>query len=189
MGPTRGGIRKRLRHAAVYLSGLGVCGPAAAQVQPASHTADLVLQTQYDSVVSLQAMRGNVVVLVYGDREGSTYMSSYVKAVRERWPAGGADAVRLVEAADLRGVPGVMKGYAKGRFRQPTSSGSRRVPVVLDWRGDIARRFGATGKLANAYVLDGDGIFRWTDAGTGTPEQVAAFLAAVEAARKPVRDP
>jgi hypothetical protein len=189
MGPTRSSIPKRLRYAALCLYGLGVHGPAAAQGPSPSHTADLVLQTQYDSVVSLQAMRGNVVVLVYGDREGSRYMSSYVKAVRERWPAGGADAVRLIEAADLRGVPGVMKGYAKSRFRQPTSSGARRVPVVLDWRGDIARRFGATEKLANAYVLDEDGTFRWTDAGTGTPEQVAALLAAVEAARKLVRDP
>jgi hypothetical protein len=162
---------------AFVLAALFLSLPAATAAQQAA-AGDLVLQTQYDSAVAFAGLRGDVVALVYADREGSGHTSPYVRAARDRWEAGG-DGPRLLQAADLRGVPGVLKGYARGRFRQPTSSGARRTAVLLDWRGDIAARFGAQPKLANVYVLDADGRLVWSASGTGSAEEVASFMTAV----------
>jgi hypothetical protein len=150
---------------------------------------DIALQTQYDTLVSLHSMRGHVVALIYGDQDGSSQMGAYVRAARERWPADSVPAPRVLQAADLRAVPGLLKGYARGRFRRPTSTGARRTPVLLDWGGDIARAFGAEPKLANVYVIGADGTLRWKHAGSGTPENTAAFLAALSAELGEVRQP
>jgi hypothetical protein len=162
--------------------------PALAQAQPPA-TGDIVLQTQYDTTVSLHAARGQVVALIYGDQGGSSLMGAYVRAARERWPDDSLPAPRVLQAADLRGVPGLLRGYAKGRFTRPTSTGGRRTPVLLDWAGLIARQFGAEPKLANVYIIGPDGELRWKHAGSGTPEHTASFIAALSDALRDVRRP
>jgi hypothetical protein len=167
----------------VVVAAATTSGSAHAQPGPAAH-GDIALQTQYDTTVSLRALRGQVVALIYGDQGGSSLMGAYVRAARERWPADSVPAPRVLQAADLRGIPGLLRGYAKGRFTRPTTTGARRTPVLLDWGGDIARQFGAEPKQANVYIFGADGELRWRHAGTGTPEHTAAFLAALSDAMR-----
>ena len=163
-------------------------GPLSAQARPAA-SADIVLQTQYDTTVSLQALRGQVVALIYGDQGGSSVMGAYVRAAREHWPGEVEPAPHVLQAADLRGVPGLLKGYAKGRFTRPTTSGARRAAVLLDWGGSIARQFGAEPKLANVYIIAADGELVWRDSGTGAPEHTPSFNAALSEALREERHP
>ncbi len=153
---------------------LGISVQLVGQTPVGAPAPDLVLRDQYDSTFALGTTRGTVVVLVCGDRRGNRYMAAYSRAVRERFPG-----VRVVSVANLRGVPSLMRGMVRGRFRGEEADGSRKGSVLLDWTGAVARHLGWRSDLTNVYVIDASGVLRFRAAGAGTGEEVAGLLAAV----------
>src|SRR5450755_4811911 len=85
-------------------------------VNVGSPAGPLVLTDQYDHEWSLTAMRGAVVLLIDGDREGNKFNSEWGRAVRDRYKDVGADRLKIVYVAHLSSVPGFMKGFVKGKF-------------------------------------------------------------------------
>jgi len=86
--------------------------------------------------------------------------------------------VAINDFAQLRGVPFFVKGSVRRRFQAARPDGSPRTSVLLDWDGAIARRIGFQEHLANAYVIDRDGVMRFAGAGRGEDAEVAALLEA-----------
>jgi hypothetical protein len=159
--------------------------PVSAQVanaQAVGASAELTLQTQYDSVVSLAAYRGQVVLLLYGDRHGSRHMGTYGRGLREHWAVREETPFAVLSAADLRAVPRPLRGFALRQFRQQRKDGGRQGAVLLDWRGEIADLWGARAEVANVYVFGRDGRLRWRGGGMGRPEEVAQTVQALTAA-------
>src|SRR5512140_3802902 len=74
----------------------------AAAAQVGSLAPDFALKDQWDHEVQLSLQRGRPVLLIYGDRLGSDYMSVWAEAVRES-PA--ASQVNVIRIANLRAVP------------------------------------------------------------------------------------
>lgn len=157
----------------LFVAALLAAGTARAQV--GTEAPDVTLRDQYDSVFTLRALRGSVVVLVGGDREGYRYMDPYIAALRERYGA----AVRAVKFLHARGVPFFMRGYVRGRWRGTTAAGTPVSPVLLDWGGAIGRGLGWQNEHTNVYVIDGGGVLRFHAAGRGAEAEVVALLAAV----------
>lgn len=148
-----------------------------AQLAPGTPAPTFTLRDQYDSVSTLDSMRGHVVLLVVGDRRGNQYMGAYTRPVRERF---SAEQLRIVPIANLRGVPFFVKGSVRGRFRGTTPEGRPRSPVLLDWNGTIARLYGFRSDLTNVYLIDAGGTLRYAAAGQGAAAEVGRLLEAVE---------
>jgi len=98
--------------------------------------------------------------LIDGDREGSKFNGVWGRAARDRYKQD----IKIVFAAHLSSVPGFMHGFVRGKFlsKDPSHPTGR---VLLDWNGAIARKFGFHDNVANVYVIDRDGVLRYTGSG------------------------
>jgi len=172
--------------AVLTLALLAPVAPAFAQAAVGTQAPDFTLNDQYDSASTLQAWRGEAVLIVAGDRHGNQYMSAYVRAVRARYERG---QLRVVQVAHLRGVPFFLKGSIRGRFRGTNADGTLKTPVLLDWGGVLARTYGFQESLTNVYLVDSRGVLRYVGAGRGTDEHVREVLDAVAMVAGAVSEP
>jgi len=155
---------------------------------------DFALPDPNDRWFKLSEHADSVLVLIVTDREGSRYSSTWGRAARlAADSARAADSagvgVRIWPVADLRGVPGFLRGYVKGKFK-PASQPVREV--LLDWKGVMAQIFALEPNVANAFVLDPTLRLQYAAHAVGSPEELAQFRAAIRAvidtasrARKP----
>ena len=150
--------------------------PAAAPVP------EFTLRDQFDRPFGLRDHGDSVVVLICSDREGSQWTSAWSRAAYAAADssrrATGSSRVRVSIrfAADLRGVPGFLHGFVKGKFKP---AGRPANPVLLDWDGVIARTLGLTPHVANVFVLDASLKPAYVAAGQGRPDELGAFRAAL----------
>jgi hypothetical protein len=145
----------------------------AAAAQVGSIAPDFTIKDQYDLEVQLSLQRGKPVLLIYGDRLGSDYMSVWAAAMRESPVASSVNVIRI---ANLRAVPAAFHRYVKRKFQSPNEEGMPNSPVLLDFDGAVAKIFGFTDDLTNVYLIDKKGILRYTACGKGTPEQTRRLL-------------
>lgn len=76
-----------------------------------------------------------------------------VRAVPGAATTRKAPAVRVVAAASAPGVPGPIRSMIAFQLRRAAPD----TPVWLDWKGDLARRFGLVPGKPNAVVISADG--------------------------------
>ncbi len=158
---------------------LAVCtamGSSAATIGSAAP--DFSINDQYDHPIQLSSYRGKPVLVIYGDRKGSDYMGAWVQAVRPELKAAG---VKIIQAANLKAVPGFMQGFVKRKFLGKTANGQPSPPVILDWNGQIASAYGFRDSVTNVYLIDGRGVLKFSASGTGSPEEARPLAEAMKA--------
>jgi len=138
------------------------------------------LQDQYDQEFDLSKYRDTVVLLIYGDREGSEFNGEWLKAVNERYNQPGHAQVKLVLIANLEGVPGFVHGFVKKRFQGTTPQGNPKRSVLLDWEGVVAQLYGFQQGLSNVYLIDHHGLLRYMAAGRGAPQDLEPLFQAID---------
>ncbi|MGL6073628.1 MAG: TlpA family protein disulfide reductase [Fimbriiglobus sp.] len=152
---------------------------------------ELVLEDQFERRQDLAAHRGNVVVLVYGDRRASDACRKFGEKMHILFhPTAEGQApekARSAPVADLEGVPmgkrspdalfipvastGTVPGLVKDVIRAQIKKGSPDVPVWLDFNGLMEKNFGLRGGEPNLVVFDGQGRLRMKI--NGTPDAKA----------------
>ena len=163
---------------------------AASPSKPADgQPANLVLEDQFERRQDLAAYRGEVVVLVYGDRQGTDACRELGEklhvlfhptavgqpAVKARTapvaplagvPEGGRSPdVVVVPVACASGVPGVVRDL----IRSGVKKASPDVPVWLDFGGAMEKDFGLRAGEPNIAVFDAVGRLRFKV--NGNPDQ------------------
>lgn len=162
LGPT--GVLVWLRSAAL------LAGTLIASLSGAEETARLRFEIpdQFDRTHSHEALRGRIVLLIASDRRGSQYQEAWADALRASVAGRGAtEAVYLIEAADLRGVPFFMKGSVKKRFPS-----EKHQWVLMDWKGVLARTFEFEPDACNVLLFDRSGHLLHQSAGWDVNRQV-----------------
>ena len=162
----------KICHTLVLFSGL-VSMLAAAAAPVGSIAPDFTIKDQYDHDVELSSLRGKPVLLIYGDRLGSDYMSAWAAAVRK---SALAPSVNVIRIANLRAVPSLMRSFVKRQFSKSDAQGKPNSPVLLDWDAGLAKIYGFTEDLTNVYLIDEKGILRYTACGKGTPEETSRLV-------------
>lgn len=130
------------------------------------------LKDQYDKFFKLSQLRGTVVLMIYGDREGAQYNGKWGTVVNEKYNSGGNQQVRVVPIANLDAVPRPFRSYAQGKFKGTHADGTPNRSVLLDWDGGVAKLYGFREGLSNLYLVDRDGVLRYSTAGKGMPGEV-----------------
>jgi hypothetical protein len=181
-------------------------GVALAQQQapPSFATPDVAMADQFERPHDVAEHRGDVVVLIYGDRAsaeankalGARLHVHFHPAAQGLPPAQARRAparpvpgqpagtrtpdVLAVPVACVGKVPGVVRALIRGQIR----SGSPDVPVWLDFADAMKTQFGLKAGVPNVVVLDAAGRYRYAAAGAPTAEGFERLVGAVEALRR-----
>jgi hypothetical protein len=124
------------------------------------------LEDQYERKWQHSDFQSSLVIYVISDRTGYSYSSNWTKPLVEQY----RNRVRFVPVADVRGVPGFLKGYIRSQFKKEFS-----YPVLLDWEGTVTTGIRFTAGLPNLAIVDASRTVRYLTAGTGTRQQINAF--------------
>jgi hypothetical protein len=136
------------------------------------------LQDQFGTAHSDAEFRGEVLVLLAGDREGSKHTRAWKEALKAALSGvPGAEGVRFAGLADLRGVPGFLRGMVRSRFPKEPERW-----VMLDWEGLFGKGYGLERGACTVLIFDAQGRFAHRTSGKEPdPKAVEAAAAAVRA--------
>jgi hypothetical protein len=166
---------------------------AAVQVNaqpPAQKATELVLEDQFDRKADLADLRGQVVILVYGDRKATDLCKTVGESLHVCWhpeakgqPPAKAQAAPVVPLENLKPgqvspnvvvVPVACCGKVPGPIQKPIRSqiakASPDAVVWLDFGNTMKTMFGQTAGEPNLAVFDAAGQLRFRF--NGTPDQV-----------------
>ena len=177
---------------------LALGGVACSQVPPAAPVAaavaeakpvELVVEDQFSRRQDLAAHRGDVVVLVYGDRKGMDSCKELGAKLHVVFHPTAADQTpekaRKAPVVALEGLAagtrspdalilpvaaaGNIPGVVKDIIRAQVKKASPDVPVWLDFTGVMEKQFGMRAGEPNIVVFDGAGRLKLKI--NGTPDQ------------------
>lgn len=111
------------------------------------------LEDQFEAEHSDAEVRDVVAVVIAAGRKGREHTTPWGDAVRERLGERIASGlVAVVPVADLRGVPGFLKGRIRGRF--PEENGRW---VLMDWKGRFAEAYALEEEAVSLLLFDAGG--------------------------------
>lgn len=117
------------------------------------------LKDQYNRSYNVRFPRDKVLILVFGDRKGSSQIESWVRPLYERY----TDSVDIYGVAELSAVPSLMQGVVRQIFKSQI-----RFSVMLDWSGKVSKSYSYQPGKANVILINkkGEILFRQTGAAT-----------------------
>ncbi len=154
--------------------------PLSAQPPAAPKPVELVLEDQFERKADLADLRGNVVVLVFGDRKGTDACRALGEQLHVCWhptakgqPPAKAQIAPVVPLEGLKPgqvapnvivVPiaccGKVPAAVRPAIRNGVAKGSPDVVVWLDYADTVKTLFGLTAGETNVAVIDATGVAR-----------------------------
>jgi hypothetical protein len=160
--------------------GVGLAGAPAAL--PA-----LAFEDQEGHTLDLESLRGRVVVIVYGTRDGLDHHAEWGRRLHGELIGGGlyrssdppeGRPVRILALAQMGGIPPTFRPVIRAFVRGHVPAG---FSLYLDWEDRMSRLFGAHRALSTVVVSDRDGTVRLVT--TGLPRE-DTLRGVVEAVRR-----
>lgn len=134
------------------------------------------LQDQFGRDYSEAKFANKIVVLTVADREGGQFSGAWTQAIAAALTPETRTRVQFFPVADLRGVPGFVKSFVRRKFPK-----EKNQSVLLDWDGQLAKRYDLASKQCNLLVFDrrGGGASQFAARET-QPDQIASTAAMIE---------
>jgi len=133
------------------------------------------LQDQYGRTHLFSFPQTKPVVLTVADKKGSEAIEPWVHPLAETF----GDKIIIEGLADVSSAPGPLRGLVKSKFKKAIT-----YPVMLDWKGDVAKGFSYTKGAANVFVIAPDGRMLMHRSGHVSKEQLNALKTLIEAQLK-----
>jgi hypothetical protein len=190
----------------VLLAGLALLELAERGIgqQPTPTVPTVALQDQFEQWHNVTAHRGDIVVLIYGDRKsadankqlGELVHVHFHPSAKGQQPAQARKApVRPVpdqppgtRTPDVLAIPVACVGKVPALVRRLIRSQIRRaspeVPVWLDFEDVLEGQFPFSAGVPNVVVLDAAGRFRYAASGAPTPQGTTRLLEVIEGLRR-----
>jgi hypothetical protein len=129
--------------------GLGQTNMAAPVHSPTNSVvfAPISLADQYGTARTCDFKGNRLTVLTIADRQGCEQIGAWVLAVKERY----GTKVDIEGIADVSAVPGPLRSMIRKKLKARVE-----YPIMLDWTGEVIRRFDLSKNLANMFLI-GDG--------------------------------
>lgn len=130
-----------------------------------------VLSDQYGNAHNCELGRGKITVLMIADREGYEAIDDWVRALRAQY----GSRLAYVGVSDVAAVPAtfrsIVRNGIKKKFKQP---------ILLDWQGKLVRSLPVAKKLANIFVVGGDGAIVTSVQGSAGQEKVLELCSQID---------
>jgi hypothetical protein len=112
------------------------------------------------------------IVLTIADKRGWKDIEPWVHPLAEKF----GDKIIIEGIADVSAAPGPLRGLVQSKFKKAISH-----PVMLDWKGDVAKTFSYTKGQANVYVIAPDGQMLLHQSGRVSKEQWHGLKSLIQA--------
>jgi hypothetical protein len=136
---------------------------------------DFVLQDPEEKEHNLKKLRGKVVFLIMGNRkirkEDDKWAEAFQKDYRE------SSQVIAFIIADMRSVPGfIPKGFIRSQLKKNPPP----VKFLLDWKGEVHKRYHTEKKKPTLYLISQDGTIVFYQKADFKPEVYAELKKEIE---------
>lgn len=171
-------VRLRLLVTAAMLLGVVAAGHAG----PPAVLPPLEFQDQDGHSVQIVALRGKIVVIVYGTRDGLDHHTEWGRRLHAALIGHGlyrADdlpeqrSVQILAMAQMGGIPTAFRPMVRTFVRAHTPAG---FSLYLDWEDRMSGLFGAHGADSTVVVSDRDGAVRMVTSGVPRDETIRAVV-------------
>jgi len=141
---------KSSRVASLLMVAIATIGVWASEGEP---KLDYALKDQFGTSHTDEDCGEAVVILFGGDRKGSTYIDEWSPTLHHSLgPKLEEGTVCSVGFAHLKGAPFFVKKKIVASFPKEPDAW-----ILLDWKGEIAKKWGAGKDAANLYIFDRGG--------------------------------
>ena len=111
--------------------------------------------------------RGKPTIIMMTDRKGKDFLQNWIKPLVDTFRT----QVRFASFADVSTVPGFLKGFIRGKFREAFT-----WSILMDWDGMVMEHYKAKPDVPNILFVDSNGIVRLHTWGDGTGASVTMFI-------------
>jgi thioredoxin-related protein len=129
-----------------------------------------VLEDQYGNEHKSVNIQGRRQLLFLADRTGSDYTSNWTKVLEPLY----RNTIEFVAFADVSSVPGFLKGFIKGKFKDSYSN-----PILMDWEGKLFEYYNCPDGIPTIVFIDNKGIIRYKISGKGTNSELQMLNEAI----------
>ena len=123
---------------------------------------EFTLEDQFSKEHSSKKFEGKNVVYIITDRAGADYVENWTKSL-----SPFKSKVNFVAVANVKGVPGLLKGFIRGKFREVYS-----YSVLMDWEAKLWEYYGCKDGVPTVVFVDNSGVVRFKTSGKGTESEV-----------------
>ncbi len=128
-----------------------------------SKSISYVLEDQYGNEHKSVNIQGRRQLLFLADRTGSDFTSNWTKVLEPIY----RNTIEFVAFADVSSVPGFLKGFIKGKFKDSYSN-----PILMDWEGKLFEYYNCPDGIPTIVFIDNKGIIRYKISGKGTNSEL-----------------
>ena len=126
---------------------------------------DWTLQDAEEKEHSLKKLRGKVVFLIMGNRKIRKEDDKWAAAFQQAY--GENEQVVAYIIGDLRSVPGfIPKGFIRSQLKKNPPA----VKFLLDWKGEVHKRYQTEKKKPTLYLISQEGIIAFHRKANFEPE-------------------
>ena len=118
--------------------------------------------------------REKVTVFVVADQKGSGEIAGWITPLYARYE----NRIEISGIAALPGIPPMFQGLFRREFKKRLT-----YPVMLDWTGDISRRFGYEKERAQLFVMGQDGRVVLRQSGAANERSLAEVYREIDRLR------
>jgi hypothetical protein len=129
-----------------------------------------VLEDQYGNEHKSINNQGKKQLLFLADRSGSEFTSNWTKVLEPIYRHN----IEFVAFADVSSVPGFLKGFIKGKFKDAYSN-----PILMDWEGKLFEYYNCPEGMPTIVFVDNKGIIRYKISGKGTNSELQMLKEAI----------
>ena len=140
----------------LLMVGTGIPVPAAEDSEAVLEPLPLIdfrIKDQMDILHTSGYFQDSVVVLISGDRTGSTFMDEWSPVFVDSLAAETATfRVKFIPHAHLKGAPSFLQGMIKGKFSEDPAEW-----VLMDWDGEFQEAYDLAEDHCSIVVFDTQG--------------------------------
>jgi hypothetical protein len=149
----------------VWLVVIGA-SPAPAENGEAAVPVSFALKDQFNNTMTLTPKFEGPVLVTVADKNGAGQLPGWISPLNKEFK----ESIRFFAVADLRAVPGLLRGMIRRAFKKEFDYG-----IAMDWDGTAAKQLNITADEANLFVLDEVGHVAFSVHGEATEQNMAAL--------------
>ena len=122
------------------------------------------IEDQYEKEWKKSNYTGKPALYVLCDRDAYDYVENWTKELVPKYKS----QLHFIPVADVRTVPGFLKGYIRGRFKDEFT-----YPVLMDWDGVLIKGLNMKEAHPTLILTNDAGVVTYRAWGKGSKDEVA----------------